>query len=218
MVAMETVNRTIRNVSKDRGRVYSYCLSVLDSLALVTLCSGHEWFIQFVLAEGFCFDFSLLGQLTHSLQKAVYCIYFPKTAFCKCFSVHGARLSLALDSSICDHCCFSSEIEKTNKQCSEFLLTFWIYVHHKVLCHLRGIFPKQRRSKSFSLTFVDFLFCWLPMNLTFSFRSPPFSSRRWCQRCCMPTFTKSKVKGSYFTIWYRHYKILSKRFYHHLEL
>lgn len=46
-------------------------------------------------------------------------------------------------------------------------------MHHRVWCQLRGTFPEHRRSKSFSLTFVHFLFCWLPMNLTFPFRSPP---------------------------------------------
>lgn len=37
MVARETVDKAIKKVAKDRGRVASYCLSVFVSLALGTL-------------------------------------------------------------------------------------------------------------------------------------------------------------------------------------
>lgn len=119
---------------------------------------------------------------TH-LKKPIYCIYFPKTDFCKCFSAHGACMSLALDSSICDHCCFRSEIEKANKQCLGCLHTlwFWIYVYHRVLCLLRATFLSHEGLKKLFFHLCPSAILLTPHEPDFFIQKPPLSSNPWYQ-------------------------------------
>lgn len=73
-------------------------------------------------------------------------------------------MSLALDRSICDRCCFSlEEGREANKQHSECLptLCLWIYVHHRVMFLLRAASPRHRELKKLVFPiaicyFVDF--------------------------------------------------------------
>lgn len=85
-------------------------------------CSGHEWLIWCACGS--------LGRLTHFKRQFIVFIIQRLFFLCKCFSEHAAHMSLAVDSSICDHCCSSSETEKTNNRRSESLQTFrfWIYL------------------------------------------------------------------------------------------
>lgn len=87
-------------------------------------------------------------------------------------------MSLALNSSICDICCSRAGMEKTNKQCSEFLLThfgfgFMCIPGFRAREEARSFSTQRLEKKGFSFTILQF--CWHPINLTFS-ASP------WCQK------------------------------------
>lgn len=225
MVAKETVNKKIKNLSKDRGRVRILCLSVSGlghtvfwTWAIHADCTGRGFLLWLLLAGS-----------SHSLAPKGCLLYlFSKDSFLQVFSKYTEHAwGLALDASICDHCCFSSEIEKTNKQCSEFLLALWfrICVHHGVLRQLRATFLRRTGLKKLFLSplhicyFVD-----TPWTLTFHSKAP-FSLCLWCQgwqgfvlqaACFHQVKSERNRLFPGYINWYKQHRIQFKKFCHHL--
>lgn len=148
MDSMEPLKIAFLNMGNDRGTVWPWSHLFRSEV------------IQFVHKVGFLLWLSLIVSI-HTLigRRAVYCVIFQGQIFFspKCFSPHEVQISSSLDSSTCDDCWRSLDIERPKKKRLLKMLLGW-------------------RSKSFSFTFASLLFVdspsvWLFEKTPFSFTS-----------------------------------------------